>query len=353
MAASGAFTLGDLAARIGATVEGDPARVIRGVAALEAAGPEDLALVADARYARRARGSAAGAFLVGEEVADPPRPALRCRAPRLALIELLQLFHPAAAPAPGVDPSAVVAPDARIDATAVVGALAVVESGAVIGPGVRVYPLVYVGHGCSIGEASVLHPHVVVREGVRIGRRVIVHAGAILGSDGFGYAFDGAGHRKVPQVGGLVVGDDVEIGANATLDRGTLGDTVVRRGTKIDNLVMVAHNVEIGEHCIVAAQTGIAGSSRIGRLAVLGGQVGIGDHVTIGEGAVLGSQSGVITDVAPGERLAGTYGRPLGEFKRIWVAEAALPDLLRRVRVLERRLAELERGGRGPGGADG
>ena len=338
------FTLGQLAAILKGTVDGDAARVVTGVATLEAAGPQHIAFVADGRYRQAALASRAGAFLAADDVHDLPAPVIRCREPRLTLIELLHLFHPPASVVAGVDASARVASDARVHPTATVGALAVVEAGAVIGAHVRLHPLVYVGPGAEIGEDSVLHPHVVVREGVRVGRRVIVHAGAVLGADGFGYTWDGSAHRKIPQVGSVVIEDDVEIGANTTIDRGTLGPTIVRRGVKIDNLVMVAHNVEIGEDIVIAAQTGISGSCRVGRGVVLGGQVGIGDHVTVGDGAMLSSQSGVVSDVPAGVKLAGTYGRPLMEFQRIWVTEAQLPDMLRRLRALERRLEELTKG---------
>lgn len=337
-----AFTLGQLAAALGARLEGDPDRVVTGVAPLEAAGPDDIALVADARYAAAAHASRAGAFLAPEDVKDLPAPTLKSRLPRLTLVELLSLFHPQASVTPGVDRTAVVASDARVAATASIGALSVVESGAVIGDGVRVFPLVFVGEGAEIGDDSVLYPHVVVRERVRLGRRVIVHAGAVIGGDGFGYVFDGSSHRKVPQVGTVIIEDDVEVGANATIDRATLGATVVRRGTKIDNLVMVAHNVVIGEDCVIAAQTGIAGSSRLGRGVVTGGQVGVADHVTVGDGAMLAAQTGVVIDVPAGEKIGGTYGRPMAEFKRIWASEGRLPELVRRVRRLEQRLEALE-----------
>jgi UDP-3-O-[3-hydroxymyristoyl] glucosamine N-acyltransferase len=342
MAPHPAFTLGQLATALGATLEGDPDRVVTGVAALEVAGPSDVAFLVDGRYRASARHSRAGAFLVPDDVKDLPAPMLHCHSPRLALVDLLLLFHPEPRAAPGVDATAIVAPDARIATSASIGALSVIQAGAVIAERVRIAPLVFVGEHAEIGEDSVLHPHVVVRERVRLGRRVIVHAGAVIGGDGFGYVFDGARHRKIPQVGTVIVEDDVEIGANSTIDRAMLGTTVVGRGTKIDNLVMVAHNVQIGEHSVLAAQTGIAGSSRLGRGVVTGGQVGIGDHVTIGDGVMLGAQSGVISDIPAGERVAGTYARPVGEFKRIWAAESRLPELIQRVRRLEQRLAALE-----------
>jgi len=170
----------------------------------------------------------------------------------------------------------------------------------------------------------------------------VVHAGAVIGADGFGYAFDGEAHRKIPQVGSVLVEDDVEIGANTTIDRATLGQTIIRRGTKIDNLVQIGHNVEIGEHSIIVAQVGIAGSCRIGRGVVLAGQVGVADHLTIGDGAVVAAQTGLAQDVAPGEKVFGTPARPLLQAKRIFLLEGELPEVVRRLRAAERRLAALE-----------
>jgi UDP-3-O-[3-hydroxymyristoyl] glucosamine N-acyltransferase len=336
------FTLGQLAEALDAKLDGDATRVVTGLAPLDAASPTDISFLTDPRYETAARGSRAGAFIAPVGTRGLPAPVLECRSPQRALIELLRLFFPVAAPPPGVHASAVVASGAVVDPSASIGALAVIEAGARIGARVHVFPLAYVGRGVEIGEDSVLHPHVVLRDGVRLGRRVVVHAGAVLGADGFGYTPDGGRHAKIPQVGGVLVEDDVEIGANTTIDRATLGATVVRRGTKIDNLVQVAHNVEIGEDCIVAAQTGIAGSSRIGRGAVLAGQVGIGDHVTVGEGAMLGAQSGVAQDVAPGAKLTGTWGRPIMQTRRIWAAQAELPAMVTRMKKLEQRVAELE-----------
>jgi UDP-3-O-[3-hydroxymyristoyl] glucosamine N-acyltransferase len=342
MAARAGLSLGELATALGATLEGDPGRVVRGVAPLDRAGPEEIAFVVDVRYQKAAQASRAGAFLAPADVSGLPGPVLRCAAPRLVLIDLLTLFHPPASPTPGIAPTAIVAPDAQVAASASVGALTVVEAGAVIRARVRLYPLVYVGPGAEIGDDSVLYPHAVVRDGVRLGRRVIVHPGAVIGADGFGYAFDGTRHRKIPQVGGVRVEDDVEIGAHTTIDRATLGETVVGEGTKIDNLVQVGHNVEIGAHTIIASLTGLAGSVRVGRGVAMGGQVGVNDHVSIGEGAVVAAQSGVAHDVPAGERMAGTPAQPLAQARRIWVAQAQLPDLVRQVRALERRLARLE-----------
>ncbi len=342
MGKAAGFTLGELAAALHATLEGDPARVITAVAPLDTAGPDQISFLIDARYAAAAKRSRAGAFLAGADASGLPGPVLRTEAPQQALIDLLTLFHPEAPATPGIAPSAVVAPDARVDPTATVGPFAVVEAGAVLRAGVRIHAFVFVGRGAEVGEGSVLHPRVVLCAGAILGRRVVVHPGAVVGADGFGYAFDGRAHRKIPQVGGVLIEDDVEIGANTTIDRAMLGQTIVRRGTKIDNLVQIAHNVEIGEHSIIVAQVGISGSSRIGRGVVLAGQVGVADHMTVGDGAVILAQSGIARDVAPGEKLFGTPARPFLQSKRIWVVEEQLPEIARRLRAAERRLQRLE-----------
>jgi len=340
------FTLGELAKHLGATLDGDAARVVRGIAPLESAGADEVSFVTDTRYRERALASRAGAFLAGTDAAGLPAPTLRCAAPQRALIDLLELFHPPPVVPAGAHPTAVISPSARVDPTAWIGPLAVVDAEAAVGARARIYPFAYVGVGVDVGDECVLYPHVVLREGTRLGRRVIVHPGAVLGADGFGYAREGERHRKIPQVGGVRVGDDVEIGANTTIDRATFGDTVIGRGTKIDNLVQIGHNVRVGEDAILVAQVGVSGSCTLGRGVVLAGQVGVADHVTIGDGAMLGAQAGVPADVPAGGRYIGTPARPGLEAKRIFVAETKLPELLQRVRALEKRLEALE--GRGP-----
>ena len=336
------YTLGRIAEALGATLEGDPNRLVSGVAPLDKAGPEHVSFLVNPRYLRAAAQSGAGAVVVGRDVTGLPQALLRVDSAQAALIPLLRLFHPEAPVRPGVHPAAIVASDARIDPSASVGACAVVEPGAVIGARSTVGALCFVGAGSVLAEDVVLHPRAVVSDGVIIGHRVIIHSGAVLGADGFGYAFDGSAHRKIPQVGGLRIEDDVEIGANTTIDRATLGLTVIGRGSKIDNLVQVGHNCEVGEDVILVAQVGVSGSCKIGNRAVLAGQVGIADHVTVGAGAVLTAQSGVPSDVAAGEVWSGTPSRPASQTRRIWAAEAMLPELLRKVRALEKRVRELE-----------
>jgi UDP-3-O-[3-hydroxymyristoyl] glucosamine N-acyltransferase len=335
------FTLGRLADALGASLVGDAGRVVTGVAPLETAGPDQVSFLTDRKYLKQAEASRAAAVLVPRDVAELPAALLQVDHPQQALIRLLELFHPEPAVQPGVHPSAAVAESARIHRAASVGALAVVEEGAVIGPRSRVGALSFVGARAVLGEDVRLHPRVVIQDGVRVGNRVIIHSGAVLGADGFAYAFDGRAHRKIPQVGGLRIEDDVEIGANSAIDRATLGETVVRRGTKIDNLVQVGHNCDVGEDVILVSQVCIAGSCRIGNRAVLAGQVGVADHVTIGAGAILTAKSGVPNDVPAGEVWSGIPSRPTGETKRIWAGESQLPELIKRVRALEKRVREL------------
>jgi UDP-3-O-[3-hydroxymyristoyl] glucosamine N-acyltransferase len=340
------FTLLRIAEALGATLEGDSARVIRGVAPLEGAGPEHVSFLVHPRYARAAATSSAGALVVGRDVEGLPQALLRVDSPQLALIALLRLFHPEPPVVAGIHATAVVAGSARVHPTAFVGACSVIEADARVGARSRVGALCFVGAGAMLGDDVLLHPRVVVMEGVAIGDRAVVHAGAVLGADGFGYTFDGTAHRRIPQVGGLRIEDDVEIGANSTIDRATLGETRIRRGSKIDNLVQVAHNCDVGEDVILVSQVGVSGSCKIGNRAVLAGQVGLADHVTIGAGAVLLAKSGVPNDVPAGEIWAGIPSRPAGETRRIWAAETLLPALFRKVRALEKRIRELEDGPR-------
>lgn len=344
MAAGRSFTLGELAGTLNARLEGEASQRVHAVAPLEAAGPDDISFVLGPRYVKAAAATRAGALVAPEGLAGLPGAVLRVAAPQAALIAMLRLFHPEPPVEPGTHRLALVSDGARIDVSAAVGPFAVVERGARIGRGTRIGALCFVGEDAVLGEDVVLHPRVVVRNGVRIGNRVIVHPGAVLGADGFGYAFDGQGHRKIPQVGSVRIEDDVEIGANTTVDRATLGETVIGRGSKLDNLVQVGHNCQIGEDVILVSQVGVSGSCKVGHRAVLAGQVGIADHVEIGDGAILTAQSGVPSDIPTGEVWSGTPARPTGEAKRIWAAENRLPELLRRVRDLEKRLTDLEKG---------
>jgi len=335
------MTLGQIAKSLGVALEGDPDQEVTGVAPLETARPDQISFCTHPKYAALARTSRAGALLVPRD-AKFPGSLLKADNPQAVLIDLLQLFHPPRTPPGGIHPSAQVEASARVHPTATVGALTVIGSHAVVAERTWIFPLVYVGDGAEIGAECVIYPHVVIRDGVKLGNRVIVHPGAVLGADGFGYVFDGSRHRKIPQVGTVVVEDEVEIGANVTVDRATLGQTLIRRGAKIDNLVQIGHNVEIGEDAILVGQVGISGSTKVGKRAILAGQVGVGDHVTLGDGVMLGAQSGVASDIREAGPYLGSPARPAAEAKRIYAALPRLPALLRRVRALERRVRELE-----------
>lgn len=346
------LSLDEVASLTGGRVEGPSEVRIRAVAPVHDAGSDDLALLADRKYLRHLEERSPGALLVSEELASEVGGAARVVVddPHRALVPLLERLHPEPHPRPGVHPTAVLGRDVRLGADVTIGPYAVLEAGSVVGDRVRIGAHTVVGEGCRIGTDAVLHPHVVLYPGTILGERVILHAGARLGVDGFGYVFTDEAHRKVPQVGTCVVGDDVEIGANTTVDRGSIGRTEVGEGSKIDNLVQIGHNVRLGPLCVLAAQTGVAGSTRIGRGVLCGGQVGIGGHLEVGDGARLAGQAGVIGDVPPGETYSSYPARPHADAMRANALTLKLPELLRRIRELERRLGGED--GQGGSGKD-
>jgi UDP-3-O-[3-hydroxymyristoyl] glucosamine N-acyltransferase len=310
------------------------------VRTLEEAGPDDLSFYHNRRYLAAAQGSRAGALLVGDAAPFPGRDLLVRRDPYVALAELLALFHPAVRPAAGVHPSAVLAPDARVAASAHVGPQAVIGAGAAVGERAVIGPGCVLGEGAEVGDDSVLHPNVVVEAGCRVGARCILHSGTVIGSDGFGFATTGGVHRKIPQVGIAVLEDDVETGANVAIDRATLGETRIGRGTKLDNLVQVGHNVQVGEHCLLVAQVGISGSTQLGRHVVMAGQSGAVGHLHIGDGTQVSGKCAVTQDTPPGQWVSGFPSRPHREWLKATANLYQLDDLKRRVRELERLLGE-------------
>ncbi|HZY04073.1 MAG TPA: UDP-3-O-(3-hydroxymyristoyl)glucosamine N-acyltransferase [Anaeromyxobacteraceae bacterium] len=347
-----AFTLEELAARVGGVVEGDGSLRIERVRGLEEAGPGDLSFLANRKYRRAFEESRAAAVIVGSDEAVPPgRTVVRAANPYLAFAKASAAFHPPPAAAPELAGQAVVHPSARVHPTAQVMPLAFVGPGAEVGARTILHPGVYLGAGARVGEDCLLYPNAVVREGCLVGNRCILQPGCVVGSDGFGFAFDlegeggsGPRHYKVPQAGIAVIEDDVELGANTCVDRATLGRTVVGRGAKLDNLVQIGHNVQVGPLCLLAGQTGIAGSTRIGMGAVFGGQAGAINHLEIGAGARFGAQSGVVGDVPAGETYTGYPAIPHAEWLRSSAALRRLPELLKRVRELEKEIASLKEG---------
>jgi UDP-3-O-[3-hydroxymyristoyl] glucosamine N-acyltransferase len=332
-------TLGQLAAEIGAEPVDEPEREIVGLRTLAEAGPEHLSFLTHPKYLAAARATRAGALLVGRRLPELALPQLVVGDPQAALARLLEVFHPGARPAPGAHPTAVIGARCAVDPSASIGAYVVLGDGASVGADAVLHPHVVVGEDCVIGARSVLHAHVVLYPRVRLGADVVLHAGAVLGADGFGYASGAGAPTKIPQVGGVEIGDDVEIGALSAVDRALLGTTRVGAGSKIDNLVQVGHNVEIGRNVILCGQVGVAGSAKLGDGVVLGGQAGVAGHLTVGAGAQVASKSAVYASVPDGEVVAGIPARKIGEWRR---AQA----LLRRLEEIVRRLRALERGSR-------
>jgi UDP-3-O-[3-hydroxymyristoyl] glucosamine N-acyltransferase len=332
------FTLAEVAEAVGGRVVGDPRLRLTGIEALDRAEAGDLSWLADPRRVRDAAASRAGALLVALEEQAGGRPAIVVRNPTAAFAAWLERLRPQARPRSGVSRQARVDATAKIGKGASVAAGATVEKGARVGARAVLSPGSFVGEGAVIGEDSLLHPNAAVLAGCRIGARCILHAGAVVGSDGFGYVWDGEKHRKIPQVGIVRVEDDVEIGANSAIDRATLGETVIGRGTKIDNLVQVGHNVEVGEHSILCGQAGIAGSARLGAHVTLAGQAGIGDHARLGDGAIATGQAGIPSRavVAAGAVLSGYPPAPHRDFLKRAALIARLPELVERLERLEK-----------------
>lgn len=337
--------LSDLAKKIGGTLEGDGTIDICGVAAVNEAGADEISFIANPKYAPQAATTKAAALIVGKDWEDGCSVALvRAKNPDAAFAKAAELFYePAPRPEPGIHPTAVVAEGAELGGGVSIGPLCVVEPGAKIGANTVISAQCFLGHNAVIGEDGFLYPQVSLRESVCIGKRAIIHNGTVVGSDGFGYSVDKAGVRtKIPQTGIVQIGDDVEIGANVTIDRARFGKTSVGNGVKIDNLVQIAHNVIIGDHAVIIAQVAIAGSTTIGDRVILAGQSAVAGHLKVGGGAVIAGKSGVTKDVPPGEYVIGMPAIPASRFKRMNASILLLPKLKERVAALEKKLSQIK-----------
>jgi len=331
------WTLEELAAALGGQLNGPPEkRVLRPVPAGEP-DPEGITFSTGPAYDEKIRGSGVGVALVSPGT-ELDCPTLEVPHPRLSFGWVLQASVRALPLSSGIHPSAVVSLDADIDPTAQIGPFAVIERGARIGPRARVYPFAYVGEDCVLGEGVVLYPHVVLYQAVRLGAGVIVHAGTVLGADGFGYFWDGRQQQKIPQVGGVIVGERSEIGANACIDRATCGATRIASGVKIDNLVQIGHNGQIGAHTVIAGQTGRSGSVTLGEQVVVGGQCAFKDHVSVVDGAILAGRTGVFSDIETAEAYYGLPAIPVKAALRQLALIKRLPEIEKRLRALEQSL---------------
>jgi UDP-3-O-[3-hydroxymyristoyl] glucosamine N-acyltransferase len=329
----------EIASIVEGTLEGAADPELTGVAPLDRAGPEELTFLARPRYLPYLERARAGAILIASELADrgrTPMPRIVVRDVHRALALVLARLYPEEGAVPGVHPTARLGEGIQLGQDVEIGAYAVVEAGVRIGDRARVGAHCFVGRGCTIADDVLLHPHVTMYAGVEVGRRSILHSGVRAGVDGFGYVFVDGGHRKIPQVGRCVIGEDVEIGANTTIDRGSVGSTEIGNGVKIDNLVHIGHNVRVGDHSVIVAQVGISGSTTIGRGVTLAGQAGLQGHISVGDGATIGGQAGVFDDVPAGAIYSGYPARPHKEAMRAQASLFRLPALLKRLRELER-----------------
>jgi UDP-3-O-[3-hydroxymyristoyl] glucosamine N-acyltransferase len=333
-------TAKELAAAVGATVEGNGDLELRAVASPERAGPRDLIFADSPKEAPRAQSSAATCVIAAPDVELPGKTVLRSATPKLAFAKAATLLKERPPIATGVHPTAIIAALAQIAPNVGIGPYAVIGEDVHIGEDTQIGPHAVIGAGCWIGKTCRIHPRVTFYSGVRLGDRVEVHSGAVIGADGFGYAFGEGRHWKFPQAGIVEIGDDVEIGANTTIDRGSLADTRIATGVKLDNLVHVGHNCEIGEHSVIAAQVGLSGSCTFGKNVVVGGQAGFGERCKLEDGAIIGGQSGVLggKTIHSGETVWGTPARSLEKFKEQFAWQARLPELAARIKNLERNV---------------
>ncbi len=344
------FTLAQLAERLGATVDGDGSVTITGVAAIESAGSGQLSFLANKKYSDHLKTTGASAVIVAPDLFGVPRARVAQNTsllihanPYYTFLQTLALFHPKPpSPPPGVDETARIGHKVKLGDRVYVGPNCVIDDGAELQDGAIILAGTFIGANSVIGAESVIGPHVTVVQGCAVGKRVRIHPGTIIGSDGFGYAPVQGKHEKIPQVGSVTIGDDVEIGACCAIDRATMGQTVIGRGTKIDNLVQIAHNVQIGEDCIIVAQVGISGSTKFGHHVTLAGQVGVAGHLVIGDNVTVGAQSGIGQNLPSGTMWFGSPAYEMSHQLRVIVAMNSLPDTLKHIRELEKRVAELE-----------
>jgi UDP-3-O-[3-hydroxymyristoyl] glucosamine N-acyltransferase len=337
------FTVGEIAAKIRGQVKGDSNTAISGIASADRARAGDLTFAENDKYFSAAESSGASAIIVSAtNPASASKVLIQVGNVRVAVAQLLPLFYPLEEHSAGIHPTATVHASAEIDPTAHIGPHCAIGARVRIGAKCVLMGGNHLGADCKLADDVRLFPNVVLYRGTQIGRRVIIHSGTVIGSDGYGYVFDQGRHQKVLQVGNVVIEDDVEIGANAAIDRAAFGSTTIGAGTKIDNLVHVAHNVVMGKHCLVMGQCGFAGSTQLGDYAVIASQSGIAGHLKLGRQSTIGAKSGVMRDVADGETVLGIPAQPHQEMKRQWVSMQRLPDMNKRLRDLEKQIQELK-----------
>jgi UDP-3-O-[3-hydroxymyristoyl] glucosamine N-acyltransferase len=334
-------TLSEIAQLIDGRILGDSEIEISGVNNIDDAIATEITFAVPP-HLDKAAACLAGAVIVPENISVFAKPVIVVANPRVAFTKLLEIFTPKIRIEKGIHSSAIIGRSVNLGQNVTIMPQVVIADGVSIGDNAIIYPHTYIGQEVSIGSETTIYPNVTIREHCKIGQRVILHSGAVIGSDGFGFVTVQNRHQKVPQIGNVVIEDDVEVGANTTIDRATTGSTIVKRGTKIDNLVHLAHNVVVGENCFFVAQTGIAGSTQIGNNVTFAGQTGCNGHLNIGDNSVFAARSAPISDVPPGSFLAGFPARPHKEWLRSEAAMHKVPGMLKKIRALEKRLLELE-----------
>lgn len=336
-------TLEEIATIIGGEVVGDGRVIITGICGIKEAKEGDLTFVANSRYLNLMDDTQASAIITSREVKKAPKPIIRTDNPSLAFAKMVSLIAPNQTKHPqGIHPTAIIGQEVKLSQNVAIGAYTVIEDNVEIGVGTIIYAGVYIGHHTTIGQETLIYPQVAIRERVEIGSRVIIHSGTIIGSDGFGFAAVQGIHHKIPQIGTVTIEDDVEIGANVTIDRARFGKTVIGKGTKIDNLVQVAHNVVVGENSILVAQTGISGSTTIGKNVILAGQSGIVGHIEIGDNTVVAGKAGVTKSIPANSCVSGFPAKPHHLAKRINAFIQRLPNLFKSVSDLEDKIKKIE-----------
>ncbi len=343
--------LEQLADLIGGVIQGDAQCMITGIAGIREAGPGDLTFLANPKYTSDLSSTRASAVLLARDFQQDLVRSLQTTGvsvilvddPYFAFAKIVQFFHAQPYRPLGISPHASIGKEVQLGKDLSIHPFVRIEDHARIGDRVTLYPGTFVGEGCEIGEDCLVYPNVTIREKTKIGKRVILHSGTVIGSDGFGFATREGRHHKILQVGIVVIEDDVELGANVTVDRAALGKTVIKRGTKVDNLVQIAHNVVVGEDCLIVAQAGISGSTELGHHVILAGQVGVIGHLKIGDGVRVGAQSGVAQDIPPGQTVSGSPTIPHRKWLRMQAALPDLPEVMRHVRELEKKVETLEK----------
>jgi UDP-3-O-[3-hydroxymyristoyl] glucosamine N-acyltransferase len=337
-------TLREIAKLIDGEVVGDENIVITGVAGIKEATDGDITFLANPKYFPYIEKTSAAAVITSHEIKEAPKPIIRTENPSLAFAKMLSLIAPCEIKHPqGIHPTAILGKDVSLGADVAIGPYAVIEDKVSIGDKTIIYAGCFIGHDTKIGSNTLIYSHVSIRERITIGNRVIIHSGTVIGSDGFGYVAVEGVHRKIPQIGTVEIGDDVEIGANVTIDRARFDKTIIGRGTKIDNLVQIAHNVVTGENCIIVAQVGISGSTTLGKDVILAGQVGLVGHITVGDGAVVMAQSGVSKSIPAKTMVWGSPAKPANVAKRINACIQNLPRLHDTVAELKKKVEELDK----------